>query len=484
MSEKVAAAKKGNTASTYIHAAIVCLFMFGFQFIPAPAPITTYGMQVIGVFLGVIWGWSFCGLFWPSLLALFAMGFTQFGNEYTVWATAFGNQTAVLTLLSMLLFGALQATKTTDWLVGTLTSLKFVQGRPWVLTFMLLFIPLLLCSIVNVVVVILFMLAIFDDIFKKMGLQRGDKYAVLMVIGVNIFAGIGMVIFPFLGWDLMTIGTVSAATGVTLDYAKFMIVVWPSLILFCIAFVVMMKYVFKCDASKLANIQTINEEDAKLKKNQKYLLWLTVFYLVGCTFVGVVQGTTGIAFLATSMGVYGVTILVLGLMIFIKVDGKQLLEPMECTKFVSWDMFFLIVAALFIAGQITAEATGISTWAVAVIMPMISGVDVITFYIVLSIIAIVLTNIGNNLAMGFTLLALVGIMFNAGMPFNPMIAAILVTIFSLFGFLLPSSSIGGAFIHASEWCRKKDIYLYVSVTIVLGAVIVLGTVLPLSSLIF
>ena len=153
--------------SRYIHALIVVILMFGFRFIPAPEPITAYGMQIIGIFLAVIWGWSFCGLLWPSLLALMAVGLTEFGNEYTVWAAAFGNQTAVLTLVSMLLFGALQATKTTDWMVMTLTNLRFAQGKPWVLSFLLLFIPLVLGSIISGVVIILFMLAIFEELFKN-----------------------------------------------------------------------------------------------------------------------------------------------------------------------------------------------------------------------------------------------------------------------------------------------------------------------------
>jgi len=115
----------------FVHVAIVFLLMFAFRFIPAPAPITPYGMNVLGVFLGVIYGWSFCGLMWPSLLALIAMGVSEYGNEMAVWAAAFGNSTAVLTLASMLLCGALQATKTTDWLVDTLVNLKMAQGKPW-----------------------------------------------------------------------------------------------------------------------------------------------------------------------------------------------------------------------------------------------------------------------------------------------------------------------------------------------------------------
>ena len=314
-----------------------------------------------------------------------------------------------------------------------------------------------------------------------MGLSVGDKYAVFMIIGVNFFAGIGMVMFPFLGWDLMTIGTVSAATGVGLNYTNFIIVVWPALIIFCVAYILMMKYVFKCDASKLAMVKINDGEDTKLKKNQKYLLYLTIFYLLAATFVGLVSGTTGIGYISSSMGVYGVTLLVLVLMAFITTEDGPLLNTEECTKFVSWDMYFLIVAALFIANQLTVENTGISAWAVQTLMPLLDGVNEIMFYVIISIITVIATNIGNNMAMGFTLLSVVSVLYNAGMTFNPMVAAVLITILCLFGLLFPASSIGGAIIHANVWCDKKSIYKYVSVSLILGTAIIVAIVTLLGS---
>lgn len=475
-------ATSGNKPIEFFHAIIVFILMFCFQLIPAPAPITHYGMQVIGIFIGVIYGWSFCGLMWPSLLALVAMGITEFGNEMAVWSMAFGNSTAVLTLVSMLLFGAMQATKTTDWLVNTLLNLKFAQGKPWLLTFLLLFVPFCLGTVISGIVVILFMITILDGLFKKMGLQKGDKYAVMMIIGVNIFAGIGMVLFPFLGWDLMTIGTVSSATGVMMNYTNFMIVVWPALILFCILYVFFMKYVLRCDASKLSEVNLETTEESKIKKNQKYILILTVVFLVACTFVGLFTGTTGMRFICSSLGVYGVTLIIIILMTIIKTEDGPLLNPMKCTQYVSWDMYFLIVSALLIANQLTNPNTGVSTWAVQAMSPIFSSLGEVGFLVVLAIVTVILTNIGNNLAMGFTLLSIVSIMYNAGMQFNVMVAATLVTILCLFGFLFPASSIGGAIIHASEWTTPGTIYKYVTLSLLLGIAVVLLIVIPFGSM--
>jgi solute carrier family 13 (sodium-dependent dicarboxylate transporter), member 2/3/5 len=54
----------------YINIAIIFGVMIAFHFIPAPAPITTMGMQVIGIFIGMIYGWMTCGMLWPSLAGI------------------------------------------------------------------------------------------------------------------------------------------------------------------------------------------------------------------------------------------------------------------------------------------------------------------------------------------------------------------------------------------------------------------------------
>ena len=43
-------AKKSNM--WLVHLIVMLLLMFGFRYLPAPAPITPYGMAVLGIFFG------------------------------------------------------------------------------------------------------------------------------------------------------------------------------------------------------------------------------------------------------------------------------------------------------------------------------------------------------------------------------------------------------------------------------------------------
>lgn len=67
-----------NKPSYYLWMLIIIFCMFGFRLFPAIEPLTPVGMQVVGVFLGMVIGWSTVGLLWPSILGLVAVGFTGY----------------------------------------------------------------------------------------------------------------------------------------------------------------------------------------------------------------------------------------------------------------------------------------------------------------------------------------------------------------------------------------------------------------------
>lgn len=57
-------------AKYYVHSVIGLILMFGIPLIPPIEPITHIGMQIGGIFIGLVYLWSTVGLFWPSTLAL------------------------------------------------------------------------------------------------------------------------------------------------------------------------------------------------------------------------------------------------------------------------------------------------------------------------------------------------------------------------------------------------------------------------------
>lgn len=50
----------------YVNSAICLALMLGFGYLPPLAPITPLGMQILGIFLGMVYGWIFVGIPWPA----------------------------------------------------------------------------------------------------------------------------------------------------------------------------------------------------------------------------------------------------------------------------------------------------------------------------------------------------------------------------------------------------------------------------------
>ena len=112
----------------YVHFIIVMALMFLFRFVPPFGTITPYGMAIIGIFIGLIYGWSVDAdnLIWTSMLGLVAVGMTDFGNAGKALASAFGNESVMLMLLAMFFLGMLQDSKLTEWFSNKLLGAKFV----------------------------------------------------------------------------------------------------------------------------------------------------------------------------------------------------------------------------------------------------------------------------------------------------------------------------------------------------------------------
>lgn len=74
----VATTKKSYGTFKIINIIITLFLMFGFGLLPPFSTLTPVGMKILGVFLGVVYGYSTCDIIWPSLFAIIAYGITGY----------------------------------------------------------------------------------------------------------------------------------------------------------------------------------------------------------------------------------------------------------------------------------------------------------------------------------------------------------------------------------------------------------------------
>ena len=76
-----------STVRAYLHVIVFFALTLGTGFLPPPG-ITEMGMNILGVFLGLLYGWSFIGFAWPSMICLVALGFTGYAEPAAIIASA------------------------------------------------------------------------------------------------------------------------------------------------------------------------------------------------------------------------------------------------------------------------------------------------------------------------------------------------------------------------------------------------------------
>ena len=90
--------KSKNNIMYAIHSIIMIALTFGIGLLDPPSVgnITELGMDVLGVFLGALYGWIFIGFVWPSFFAMLVLGMTEYGTITQIFSAGFGDSSVVM----------------------------------------------------------------------------------------------------------------------------------------------------------------------------------------------------------------------------------------------------------------------------------------------------------------------------------------------------------------------------------------------------
>ena len=464
----------------YLHFAITLAIMLLFRFIPPIGSITPYGMAIIGIFIGMIYGWSVDAgnLIWTSLLGLFALALTDYGTAGNALAAAFGNESVMLMLLGMFFLGMLQDSNLTQWLSNKLLSAKFTHGRPWLLTALIVIGPALATILVNQTLVALIMFVVYQSIFEQAGYKKGDLYPAMVLMGFMVVCSVALSLLPFRGWCLMTVG-MAMQSGVDINMGGWIISETVTLIVTCIGWMVVMFITPGCNVDRLKNVDiTKYQKELKpLNKRQKVVLFILVANIVGCIFLSFAAGDTGLRMYFGKIGVYGWVIFLIALAMIWKVDGEPVLNKKTAPSYFYWDLILVVASAMVVAGQITDEATGI-TAAIGQLIAPLFGLSDFMFLFILGMITFILTNCANNVAVTITMMT-IAMAMAAQADFNLQAALMVITVYGVIGLLTPAGSVNGAMIHAHEFTTTKSAYISGIIMIVFLTIVMALVLIPL-----
>lgn len=468
-----------------VHLLVMAVIMIGFRLVPPPGTVTAYGMAVLGVFLGLIYGWTFIDLLIPSIAGAIVLATTGYGSVQEVLVAMFSNSTVIMMMFGVLAFMAIQQSGAGDWAVAKLLSSKLAKKSP-VMILEIFFLIFILGNICGIVWFLYFaLLPLMADMLQKCGYEKGDRFNFFFLAGCLMAGQIGMSIFPFMGWSLMTAGTMMQLTQTAISYNAYMALMVIIIAVMMITYPLLMK-VCGCKFDKMAHVDidaafpNVKGND-KITQRQSLAIWSVVVFIAVMIILSMFSGNIPILnTINLQIGVLGLMLILwLFVIAFRTKDGKPLLDMREAAGSFTWDMLMLIAVALLISSVLTSEETGISSWLAGLLMPLFSGASPFMFLFVLALATIFLTNVGNNIALCFVMINLVSVMYNSGFPVNVTAAAVIISLSSVFvAFLTPAASLPGALLHSSACLKPATIYKWTWPLMLYGTLLLMVVLIP------
>lgn len=457
---------KVNNTSYYVKSCIGLAFMFLFGKLPPMEPLTVVGMQILGIFIGVLFLWTTVETVWPAVMALIAFGLSDYTSVSAAIGEGMGHPVVLQLILITALCGVIGKSGSGEILSRWAVSRPFFRGKPIVFVFSFFMTFLFLSVFISSFVGIYMSWMIFYSIAELCGYEKGDKFSNLMIVGSFFASMLGGAIIPFKGWKMGILNAYVNSTGIEMiNFSFFMGITFIICVIILIIYTLSMKYAFKADFSKLENFDTskLASGNMTLTSRQKYLLY-GVATIIFVSLLGTILPASSAAAIFINKGLTnaGLFAVVVAVLMAIKLsDGKPILDwKNDGSKSVSWAPVMLCVAALPIASALSSEETGVLELTNNLLSPIFAGQSSLFTLMFAIIVLAILTNIGSNVGMSMAMIPAIA-PFIATTGANPALVGIAIVFTANMGLMLPGSSALSAVLFTNkEWLETKTVYKY------------------------
>lgn len=482
-----AQSKKSGSAAYYVHTIIYLSIMFGFGQLTPIEPLTPMGMNLAGIFLGALYGWVFADIICPSLVGLLALILVGDMQPVMLLNKSFGDPIVAMMFFIFIFCACVSHHGISKFISMWFITRKVVAGKPWLFTFSLLGSVLILGGLTSASPAILVGWGILYGIFDMCGYKKGESYPTMMIFGVVFAAQIGMSLVPFKQVPLVILSAYETMSGIGIDYAKYMLIAICCSVVSLTLFILVGKYIFKPDMSKLENLapsRLAGENSLHLDKVQKLVMFFLLALVALLLLPNFLPADFFLSKFLKGIGNTGICILLVTLMCIIKVDGKRLLnfKPMVDSG-VAWNVMLLLALVQPLSAAMAMKESGISAFLIMVVDPILGGSSPLVFAICVSLVAVSLTQLMNNAALGVAMLPIIYSYCTAA-NIGPELPLILLVISVHLAFITPAASTSAALLHGNDWSDTKSIWKTVPLVVLLSWVAVVAITVALSKIIF
>lgn len=454
---------KSGSSTYYIHSAIAIALMVLFRFIPPIGVMTPLGMEILGVFVGMLYAWITVDMIWPSILGLCLIGFSGYvetGGMAAVLTSVVSNPVLQMLLWLFTFSAIIEVTGLGGQLARRLIGSKLCKGRPWVLSVFVFVAAVLVAALGNGIAAILLCWSFVYSISEQASYTKADAWPRMMVVAVVVGVVAGVASMPFQAGVIGPFAYLYAASEnaiTSFNTFGYMILGLLYLLLVTVLFFLLLKFVLRPDMSKLATVDnTMKIEPFTLA--QKVALGAFACLILVVVLPSVLPAGNPVKVFLDTIGLAGLTLLLIAFLVFIRLrDGKPMVTFKQLADAgIPWPAIFMIGTAIYTGGALASPATGFTGMLLDVFSPILGSASGSVFLVILVVVTLVLTNLIAN-APVTAIMVPVAYPFTVALGVDPVLATALIVIVSNAGVLLPSASPNAAVLYGNEWITAKDV---------------------------
>jgi len=473
-----------------LHTVIYFLLTFGSGFIQTDM-LTPLGMSVVGVFVGMVYGWTFIGFIWPSMLSICALGLCGFyPSIQAAFADAFCNNLVIFMLLVLVFTEYCEQSGINQKLAKWFLSRKILAGHPWRFSFM----ALLGCFVVSFLVdgnAVLFLVwNLLYTVFDEVGYKKGDAYPAFLCAGCVVAAVLSFACKPWCNVVIMASGALESVSNgaYTLDYLKFMIATIPICIMFLIAYFLVMKYMIRPDVSLLANLSDAYLENMRkelgLNKKEKIAIAALILFMILIILPNISWVKASGTILSTMNYLSALVVILIGLCL-IHVDGEPILNFSKCAMHgVRWIFFWMTAAVICISSAVSNSEVGVSALIGDILGSFLTEHNVILFLVVFAIFINIATQLTHNVTLVVVAVP-IGWQVCQATGLNPIAVTVLIILAAACAYATPAASTCSAIgFSNADWIGVRNSFKAGILAVLSGYIVLFLLGFPIIQLIY
>lgn len=421
-----------------INCLIVFFLLFGFRYIPPFGGLSPLSMQVLGVFFGVLYGWISLSIGWPSLLGIVALGQTDMFGMSQLLVNAFGSQSFLMFLCLLLISAFVQQAELTDMILEGLMNLKSARGRPYVILLYFLLAGFFASLLSQCIAVLIIFLELFRGMMKQTGIRPYSSAVPCFFVGMVYAFCLGDMALPFKTTSIVGIGAYEAAMGSPMNLVSYTLFALPFSIFLIITYVLLVKYVFRCDLTPLKDYVPVSRGKESVTLRKKVSLAAVVLSLLALLLPNILLADWPLTTFVKSLGLGGLTLLIVAVLLIIRVDGEPLMDLQKIAKNFSWNVMFMLAFLLPVASAISSDEVGLKPILIDISTQILQGMPDALMVATIILLAGIVTNFANNLVVAGIFITMVCMMSNV-VRVNPELVTTLILFASCLAIFFPAA---------------------------------------------